>query len=266
MAPPGHFHDLIETDPFLSSLLCPSAVDSAVDLDFREEIDPTYGGEMAWALNANKYDTTESSILSETPSIEPIGSGAKTRTEFDNNCTCLISSISFLERLASRSPTRENRIDLILADVRNSIDTLAIFTSCEGCAARAELNMLLAMAARQISIICGKLATCYEDMHLRDLVATTNNNNSAYQHKPDRDASSTNGPIDIAVLTYRLDQREGLHLLGSLATFQITEFQQHIKTLKSRYRLWPNQRQAGALIEAENHLRLAQITISSHFS
>ncbi|GAB0137267.1 t1pks [Epichloe bromicola] len=254
MAPPGQFPDLLETDPFLSSLLCPSAVDSAVDLDFGEEIYPTDGGDMAWALNANKYDTTEGTILSETPSIEPIGSGAKRRTESDNNCTCLISSISFLERLASRSPSRENRIDLILADVRDSINTLALLMACARCAARAELNMLLAMAARQISITCGKLATCCEDIHLRGLVANTNDSNSSHQQKDEHDAYSTNGPVDISVLTYRLDQREGLHLLRSLATFQITEFQQHIKTMKSRYRLWPLQREAGALIEAENHL------------
>lgn len=222
-------------------------MDSAVDLDFWDGIHPTHGGDMAWAMNAGEdgeYGTIVGSILSEPPSIEPGGGGAETRTESDS-CSCLLSSISFIERLASRSASRENRIDLIFADVRNSIETLAVFMACERYAVRAELNMVLAMAARQISIICGKLANCYKAMHLRGLGGDTNNKNSSHQQKPEHDASSTAGPVDISVSTYRVDRREGLHLLKSLATFQIIEFQQHIDTIKSRYRHQPNKGQAG---------------------
>ncbi|KAI5460990.1 hypothetical protein BGZ63DRAFT_464970 [Mariannaea sp. PMI_226] len=265
VASPDQFPDLLKTDAFLSSLFSPSAMDSAIDMNFWDGIHPTHGGEMTWEMNASEDSTRLGSILSEPPSIESVGGGAKTGAE-SNSCSCLLSSISFLERLASRSASRENRIDLILADVRNSIETLAIFMACEKCAVRGELNMVLAMAARQIGNICGKLAKCYKAMHLRGLSGDTISNNSSYQQKPELDVSSTAGPVDISVSTYRVDRRESLYLLKSLANFQIIEVQQHINTIKSRYRRQSNQGQVGALIEAENYIKLAQVTINSHFS
>ncbi|KAH6876758.1 hypothetical protein B0T10DRAFT_585174, partial [Thelonectria olida] len=262
VALPDQFPELFETDTFLSSLLSPPKMDSVVDLDFWEEIYSTHGCDMPWTMNAGEEGTTAGPALSEPPSIEPPGggSGANTRTESDS-CSCLLSSISFLERLASRSASRESRIDVIFADVRNSMEALAAFIACERCAAREELNMVLAMAARHISIICGKLANCYR--HLRGLSGDTNNNDSSHQQQLDRDASIP-GTVDISVSTYSVDRREGLHLLKSLATFQIREFQQHINTIKSRYPPQPNQGQAGTLTEAENHVKLAQVTISSY--
>lgn len=208
-------------------------------------------GDIAWAMNADGHGTVGSTP--EPLSLEPWG---KTRTGSDS-CCCLLSSISFLERLVSRAALRENRIDLLLADVRKSIETLAIFMACERCAARVEQNMLLAMAAQQISVICGKTANCYKAIHLCGL-----GDRNSSQQKPEPDASA--GPVEISVSTYRVNRRERLHLLKSLVTLQIVEFQQYINTIKSRYRNRPNQGQAEALIEAENHIKLAQVSISSH--
>ncbi|KXX75272.1 hypothetical protein MMYC01_208636 [Madurella mycetomatis] len=247
--PPGQLPELSTADTSLASLLSPSATDSAGDLESWDG-PHTAHGDMAWAMNADGHGTGGST--SEPLSLEPWG---KTRTE-SNSCCCLLSSVSFLERLASRSASRGDRIDLLLADVRNSIETLAMFMACERCAARVEQNTLLAMAARQISVICEKMANYYRAMRLCGL-----GDPNSSQQKPELDASA--GPVDISVSTYRVNRREGLHLLESLVTLQIVEFQQHINTIKSRYRNRPNQGQAEALIEAENHIKLAQVAIRS---
>ncbi|KAE8376658.1 hypothetical protein BDV26DRAFT_305430 [Aspergillus bertholletiae] len=227
----------------------PSPTDDAGNLD------PWEGPHMAhsdisWAMNTGRHGT-----VSSTSEPLPLESWGRPRAESDS--CCLLSSVSFLEKLSSRSASRENRIDVLLADVRSSIETLAIFISCERCAARVEQNMLLAMAARQIAVTCGKMATCCKDMHLHGLGDT----NSPRQ-KVELDAHA--GPVDISVSTYRVNRRERQHLLESLVTLQIIDFQRHINTIKSRYRNRSNKGQAEALMEAENHVRLAQVSISSH--
>lgn len=116
--------------------------------------------------------------------------------------------------------------------------------------------MLLAMAARQISVICGKTANCYKAMHQCGLGDTNSS-----QQKPELYAST--GPVDISVSTYCVNRRERLYLLESLVTLQIVEFQQHLNKIKSRYRNRSNQGQTEVLIEAENNIKLAQVAISS---
>lgn len=81
------------------------------------------------------------------------------------------------------------------------------------------------------------------------------------QQRPELDASA--GSVDISVSTYRINRREWLHLLKCLVTLQIVEFQQHINTIKSRHRNRPDQGQAEDLIEAENHINLARVAVSS---
>lgn len=174
-----------------------------------------------------------------------------------NSCSCLLSSISFLDKLASRSNSSENRIDLLLANLRNSLETLAIFVACGRCETRVEQNMLLSMAARQISVICEKTARCYKSLHQRH---GNDTNLSRQRHE----LNGSVVPVDISVSTYRVNQREMLHMLGNLVTLQIVEFQQHINTIKGRFRNEPNQGQAEALVEAENYIKSAQFTISSH--
>ncbi|RAK90833.1 hypothetical protein BO79DRAFT_226611 [Aspergillus costaricaensis CBS 115574] len=169
-------------------------------------------------------------LISEMLPVEPLG---ETRTESDN--CCLLNSVSFLERLSSKSSSREDRLDLLLADLRNSIETLAVFISCDRCATREEQNMLLAMAARQIGVICGRMANCCKAMH----------------------------QVDVSVATYRANRREKLHLLCSLVALQILDFQRQINIIKSRYRNRPNKGQLEALSEAENYVKLAQVLLSS---
>jgi hypothetical protein len=245
VVPPGQLSELLTPDTSLTSLLSPLG-----NLETWKG-PQTAHGDMAWAMSADGHDPIGST--SELLSLKPWG---KASAESDS-CGCLLSSISFLERLTSRSASCENRIDRLLADVRNSMETLANFMACEQCTARVEQNMLLAMAARQLSVICRKTADCYKAMRLCGLGET----NSSRQ-KPELDTSA--GPVDISVSTYRVNQREGLHLLESLVTLQIVELQQHINTIKSRYRNQPNQGQAEALIEAENNTKLAQVATSSH--
>ncbi|CRG84254.1 hypothetical protein PISL3812_01563 [Talaromyces islandicus] len=208
-ATPDQLLELSAADTSLTSLLDLSATDSAGDLK-------SWGKESETAQVDATFDGHGSVGSTLKPlSLEPRG---EMHTEFDS-CCCLLSSISFLERLVFRSASRENRIDLLLAEVRNSIETLAICMACERCAARAEQNMLLAMVARQISVIFRKTAECYKDMHL-----CSHGDTSISQQEPALDASSI-GNVDISVPTYRVNRRERLHLLRSLITLQIVEFQ-----------------------------------------
>lgn len=109
--------------------------------------------------------------------------------------------------------------------------------------------MLLAMAARQISGLCAKLAHCYRAMLRGDGKQTR------------AEPEGYGGSVDISVSSYRVSPRENLHLLKSLVMLQLRDFQQQLNTLKSRNRDRPNQRQAEALVEAENQIRSAQVTI-----
>jgi len=255
------FSGLFETDTTLSSVLSPAQIETIVDMDLWEEMYSMYSCDTPWMINTSKEGTTAGLIVLEPPYIKPAGvdGGSKAPLESDS-CSCLLSSIIFLEKLACKSASCESRIDVILADVRNSMKTLAAFIACKKCEARAELNIVLAMAARNIAIICGRLANSYK--HLRGLSSDTNNNEPSHQHQSHRDTSTTS-PVDISVSTYSVDQREGLHLLESLTTFQIIDFQRYINTIKSRYPHQTNQGQAGALTEAENYVKLAQATITS---
>lgn len=232
-----------------SSLHNPPTTDGTGYFEPGEEIRQAQS-DMAWPMNVD--GRIPAGPTSEPRSLEPRG---HTRTESDS-CSCLLSSISFLEKLVSRSASRENRIDLLLRDVRGSIRILSTFMACERCAAQVEQNILLAMAAQQISVICEKTANCYESMHVGDLDGT----NSATQTP---EANSTADPVDICVSTYRVSRRERQHMLKSLVTLQISELQQHISTIESRYRKQPNQGQAKALNGAKNHIKLAQVAISS---
>ncbi|GAA89216.1 hypothetical protein ASPFODRAFT_145376 [Aspergillus luchuensis CBS 106.47] len=93
--------------------------------------------------------------------------------EFIENPDPVAAAVSFLERLSSKSSSREDRLDLLLADLRNSIETLAVFISGDRCATRVEQSMLLAMAARQIGVICGRMANCCKAMHQGSLSDTS---------------------------------------------------------------------------------------------
>ncbi|KAF3386430.1 hypothetical protein F1880_000983 [Penicillium rolfsii] len=240
---------LSTADTSLASLLRPSTTASTGDPESWQGSHMAHD-DIAWETTANGHGTVGST--SETISLEPLG-----KPPAGSDSCCLLNSVSFLERLSSRTASRESRIDLLLADVRNSIETLAIFISCERCAARVEQNMLLAMAARQIGAICGKMANCCKAMH-RCGFGDINSS----QQKPELVASPL--PVDISVSTYRVNQRERLHLLESLVTLQIIDFQRQINTIKSRYRNQPNKGQTEALNEAENYVKLAQVSISSN--
>ncbi|KAL3486091.1 hypothetical protein BJX62DRAFT_229028 [Aspergillus germanicus] len=235
-------------DSSFASLLGPSNIVSAGDAECWQGVHLGQD-DIVWATTADGNGTIEST--SEPLPLEPLG---KTHTE-SGSC-CLLSSVSFLERLSSKSSSREDRLDLLLGELRNSIETLAGFISCDRCAARIEQNMLLAMAARQIGGICGRMANCCKAMHRSNISDT-----SSSQHGNEPAPSPI--PVDISVATYRVNRREKLHLLESLVALQIMDFQRQINTIKSRYRNRPNKGQVEALSEAENYVKLAQVSLSS---
>ncbi|KAL3442888.1 hypothetical protein BJX65DRAFT_312348 [Aspergillus insuetus] len=236
-------------DPSLASLLGPSNTTSAGDAECWQGVHLGQD-DIVWATTADVHGTMGST--SETLPLEPLD---KTHTGSDN--CCLLNSVSFLERLSSKSSSREDRLDLLLADLRNSIETLAVFISCDRCAARVEQNMLLAMAAREIGVICGRMANCCKAMHRGSLSDTSSSQQGS-------EPAPSPIPVDISVATYRVNPREKLHLLGSLVALQIMDFQRQINTIRSRYRNRPNKGQVEALSEAENYVKLAQVSLSSN--
>ncbi|KAJ5135400.1 uncharacterized protein N7515_004678 [Penicillium bovifimosum] len=242
----GQLPESPTAEPLLPSLLGPSTRSSIGDSGFWEEAHVPHGLDI-WAMGADEHGTPGST--SERLSLEPQN---KTRTESDG-CCCLLSSISFLERLVQKSASRENRIDLLLTEVRDSIETLAVFMACEKCAARVAQNMLLAMTTRQISLICKAMANCYKTM----LTCGLDDANPSQQKPGDISADA----VEISVSTYRVKRSERLHLIKSLVDLQIIEFQQCIDKVKFRYRNWPDQGLPEALVEAEDHLKLAQFAI-----
>ncbi|KAF4212362.1 hypothetical protein CNMCM8980_002979 [Aspergillus fumigatiaffinis] len=117
-------------DPSFASLLGPSNSSSTGDAECWQGVHLSQD-DIVWTTTTDVHATMGS--ISETLPVEPLG---KTRTESDN--CCLLNSVSFLKRLSSKSSSREDRLDLLLADLRNSIKTLAVFISCDRCATRVE--------------------------------------------------------------------------------------------------------------------------------
>ncbi|PYH67863.1 uncharacterized protein BO88DRAFT_464623 [Aspergillus vadensis CBS 113365] len=236
-------------NPSFASLLGPSNSSSTGDAECWQDVYLSQD-DIVWMTTTDVHATVGS--ISKTLPVEPLG---ETRTESDN--CCLLSSVSFLERLSSKGSSREDCLDLLLADLRNSIETLAVFISCDRCATRVEQNMLLAMAARQIGVICGRMANCCKAIHQGSLSETGSSQRGS-------EPVPCPIPVNVSVATYCVNRREKLHLLGSLVALQIMDFQRQINIIKSQqYRNRPNKGQVEALSEAENHVKLAQVSLSS---
>lgn len=169
-------------------------------------------------------------------------------------CQCLARAVTFLERLVSRSTADDNQIESLLAELRNHMETLSSLIGCKLCGDRAESNMLLAMAARQMGMLCNKTAKCYQN------VRTQANRRSS---SPGDGTDSTAAPVTITFGTYAANQREGLYLLRTLVALQIEEFGVHISAIKARYRTSINPGQIEVLREVEGHIKLARQIIST---
>ncbi|KAI1422342.1 hypothetical protein F5Y12DRAFT_763117 [Xylaria sp. FL1777] len=255
MALPGQQPEVSTVSTPLTSSGDPSPSEDAGELELWEEARMAPDSDMSGAMSVDGHSTTGWS-----PEALPLEPGDKKRPK-SSSCRCLLSSISFLERLVSGAASCESRMDRLLGDVREAIETLAKFMACERCVAQVELNIVLAMAARQISVICGKVAHAYKAMHMMTSAVEKSSARESQQRPGPEDPA---GPVvEIFVSTYRVNQRERLYLLKSLVTLQITELQQHIDTMVWQYRNRPNPGQAGALREAKNQIKLAQMAISN---
>ncbi|KAI1734278.1 hypothetical protein F4680DRAFT_438870 [Xylaria scruposa] len=248
--------ELSTIDTPLTSSSDPSPTDGVGELEPWPETGMAPDSDVSWAISTDGHSTAD-------PSLEalPLEPRDKMRPR-SSSCRCLLSSISFLERLVSGAASCESRMDRLLGHVREAIETLAKFMACERCVAQVELNIVLAMAARQISVICGKVANGYKAMHMTTSAGDKSSPRGSQQRSEHEGSGSP--AIEISVSTYRVNQRERLYLLKSLVTLQIAELQQHINTMAWRYRNRPNPGQAGALREAKNQIKLAQMAISSN--
>jgi hypothetical protein len=231
---------------------------SAVDTIFGVELLGTPATNMESLHNNANIPWTLDSVTTPTTweplALAPRGS---TEPESSSDCGCLLRSMTFLERLAARSGSREYRIDLLLSHLRSAIETFATFIACKPCTTSVEQNMLLVMAVRQISLTCTTAANCYKAMH-RD--QNSNNVDPSLQQKPDTDDTDC---VDILVSSYRVNRQEKLYVLESLITVQIQDFQHELDEFKKRYLDQHNQCQAKILSEAESQIRKALENISS---
>lgn len=219
-------------------------------------LSPTANG-----LDEGDWRTCDSSPPSNlVPISGSTGSGSAVgRSPLEKNpvvatCQCLSRAVTFLERLVSRSTADDNQIESLLAELRNHMETLSSLIGCRLCGDRAESNMLLAMAARQMGMLCNKTAKCYQN------VRTQANRRSS---SPSDGAESTTTSIEITVGTYTANQREGIYLLRTLVALQIEEFGVHIGAIKARYRTSINPGQVEVLREVEGHIKIARQIIST---
>ncbi|KAI8946058.1 hypothetical protein F4801DRAFT_566047 [Xylaria longipes] len=256
MALPGQQPELSTVGTPLTSSGDPSPTDGVDELELWEESRMTPDSDMSWTMSADGHSTAGRS-----PEALPLEPWDKTRPK-PGSCRCLLSSISFLDRLVSRAASCESRMDRLLGDVREAIEALTKFMACERCVGQVELNIVLAMAARQISVICGKVANGYKALHMMASAGDKSSSRES-QQRPGLEGSAS-PVVEISVSTYRVNQRERLCLLKSLVTLQIAELQQHINTMAWQYRNRPNPGQAGALREAKKQIKLAQMAISSN--
>lgn len=197
----------------------------------------------------SQRSTPRSISVDEEPSSAASWSERRRTSE---TCPCLVSSISFLEKLVSKSAACEGRINTLLGEVRQSMDTMARFIECERCEARVEQSMLLAMATRQIGMLCKKLADSYREIKGRQASARVSS------QKTDEAQSE-----DVSILGYRASQREKMYLVKGLVTLQLADFQRVISAVKARYRQRPDQAQVDALTEAEAQLELAHAVVNT---
>lgn len=192
--------------------------------------------------------------------LQPASTNPCSKVSFKlDGCSCLLRLISVLEKLAVKSASRVDRIDLLLADVRYSIGTLAEIVSCASCVAQAERNTLLAIATQRISVICGKMAICLQCLH--GACPATSSSNLLSPGEID-ETSAEEGNVDMSISSYRVTQRERLHLLRSLVAFQIEEFEKQFQLIKSCSHRLPSREQATALAEAEDRIILARAAVS----
>lgn len=169
------------------------------------------------------------------------------------SCQCLSRAVTFLERLVSRSTADDHQIESLLAELRNHMERLSSLISCKLCGERAESNMLLAMAARQMGMLCHKTAKSYQNLRTQ----------ASRRPSSSRDGLESTTPVAITVGTYEASQREGIYLLRTLVALQIEEFGVHIGAIKARHRAGVNRGQIEVLREVEGHIKLARQIISA---
>ncbi|KAI1261169.1 hypothetical protein F5Y18DRAFT_431473 [Xylariaceae sp. FL1019] len=228
--------------------------EATVDLDFSEDACMTSASDTSRATSAEgqrmagRTKSQQLNIYGKMP-------------QNSESCQCLLSSISFLERLVAKEGASEGRFDRLLRDIRQAMESLAKFMACEKCVGQAELSIVLAMAARQMAVICAKMANSYKALHA--MLGTDGKDRAGEPQQRNGHGGPENPVLEIMVSTYRVNQREGLYMLKSLVTLQITELEQHINTMAVRYSNQLGHGQTGALHEAKSQISHAQRVMSS---
>jgi hypothetical protein len=175
-------------------------------------------------------------------------------------CHCWSNAVQFLEQLESRCALDKHRIDALLKDLRDSLESLSILIACDKCSIRPEHNMLLAIAARHVGALCAKAIT---SIQRTGRPSSRSPSDAVHWAEAAMNATRNFDPekVHMNVFTYQVNEKEAFIMLQSLVTAQIKEFQQLIDVLKPRSRARPGQ--LSALAEAEMQLKLAYAALRS---
>lgn len=174
-------------------------------------------------------------------------------------CSCLNLCAHLLEELGANSARKEPApMDVLLGVFRDALRRCEHILGCEECSSRAENNMLLAMAALYMSVICCQIVACYLRRHGEDSSSTSNKARSKenfnwplpppLSHKQPVSSSSSDSGIqhcgtdkaaggeeDMWFSTYRIKSTlERKHVLTTLIMVQLAEFLNILETLRDR--------------------------------
>ncbi|KAI9151329.1 hypothetical protein HJFPF1_08531 [Paramyrothecium foliicola] len=162
-----------------------------------------------------------------------------------DDCRCLHLSAHLLHDLGSKTATTEpTAMDRLLSFFRGSLKRCSKILACDQCVSRTENNMLLAMAARYMSVLCDQIVACYtrrqtEKPVIHDHWSSVPANDrwqsdSSEDIDMSGDLKSEEGH-DMWFSTYRIESdQEQTHVLTTLIKIQLTEYALVLEKLRAR--------------------------------
>jgi hypothetical protein len=203
-------------------------------------------------------------------------------------CSCLNLCAHLLEELGANSARKEPApMDVLLGVFRDALRRCEHILGCEECSSRAENNMLLAMAALYMSVICCQIVACYLKRHADDSGASNKQRSKESfnwplppplsQKQPVSSSSSDSGiqhcgtdktaggEEDMWFSTYRIKSTlERKHVLTTLIMVQLAEFLNILETLRDRAS--SRSGQEALITEAIDRHRLARSMLRESLS
>ena len=151
-------------------------------------------------------------------------------------CRCLQLCANLLEELSTKSACRqETGMDALLAGFKESMTRLVSILDCTECESRTENNMLLAMVAHYMSLICEQAVVVFVQSHQSGLNMTLPTQMAAPSVNQMEDTTPQTGMDEGWFSNYPMNGNYGgPHILTTVVSVQLTEFLRVLKRLCMR--------------------------------